>query len=287
MVRLWTAFVACMRSSRPAACPRESAPSQTKNAAARYRGAGILDPFTHYVQRRFQAACTSSMQLYRELIGLGYAGSYHRREPVRDRYQEGHRGPRPDSDAQPMHDHLMDHAPAGNTPALKDRATGSRTERLPGDPRCLRPRMGVHRHDPPSSGPPAAGLDPESRGEWPGGHRHLCRVEGHANRSKTIKRQMYGRASFTLLRARILQQPPPSRENDHNPSVGHTEQHSWAQGVGAGSRHEDEIARASGLVCDPMRQRTLTHHTKKVLVDQLSDGRGSGCEWPPVCRSPG
>ncbi|WP_406730124.1 transposase [Streptomyces sp. NBC_01794] len=32
-------------------------------------------------------------------------------------------------------------------------------------------------------------------------------VEGHVNRIKTIKRQMYGRASFALLRARILLQP--------------------------------------------------------------------------------
>ncbi|MFI6463133.1 transposase [Streptomyces sp. NPDC050538] len=32
-------------------------------------------------------------------------------------------------------------------------------------------------------------------------------VEGHVNRIKKIKRQMYGRASFTLLRARILLQP--------------------------------------------------------------------------------
>jgi transposase len=29
-------------------------------------------------------------------------------------------------------------------------------------------------------------------------------VEGHVNRVKTIKRQMYGRASFDLLRKRIL-----------------------------------------------------------------------------------
>jgi transposase len=29
-------------------------------------------------------------------------------------------------------------------------------------------------------------------------------VEGHVNRVKTIKRQMYGRAGFTLLRKRIL-----------------------------------------------------------------------------------
>ncbi|MER5214315.1 transposase [Streptomyces sp. NPDC002838] len=32
-------------------------------------------------------------------------------------------------------------------------------------------------------------------------------VEGHVNRIKTIKRQMYGRASLRLLRARILLQP--------------------------------------------------------------------------------
>ena len=29
-------------------------------------------------------------------------------------------------------------------------------------------------------------------------------VEGHVNRLKTIKRQMYGRAGFTLLKARVL-----------------------------------------------------------------------------------
>lgn len=32
-------------------------------------------------------------------------------------------------------------------------------------------------------------------------------VEGHVNRVKTLKRSMYGRASFTLLRTRILTQP--------------------------------------------------------------------------------
>jgi transposase len=29
-------------------------------------------------------------------------------------------------------------------------------------------------------------------------------VEGHVNRLKTVKRQMYGRAGFVLLRARVL-----------------------------------------------------------------------------------
>jgi transposase len=35
--------------------------------------------------------------------------------------------------------------------------------------------------------------------EWSNGP-----VEGHVNRLKTIKRQMYGRAGFVLLRARVL-----------------------------------------------------------------------------------
>ncbi len=34
-------------------------------------------------------------------------------------------------------------------------------------------------------------------------------VEGHINRLKTLKRQMYGRAGFELLRARVLPLPPP------------------------------------------------------------------------------
>jgi transposase len=37
-------------------------------------------------------------------------------------------------------------------------------------------------------------------------------VEGHINRLKTIKRQMYGRAGFNLLRSRVLAftpAPPP------------------------------------------------------------------------------
>lgn len=33
------------------------------------------------------------------------------------------------------------------------------------------------------------------------------RVEGHVNRLKLIKRQMYGRANFDLLRIRVIYQP--------------------------------------------------------------------------------
>jgi transposase len=34
-------------------------------------------------------------------------------------------------------------------------------------------------------------------------------VEGHINRLKTLKRQMYGRAGFELLRARLLPSAVP------------------------------------------------------------------------------
>ena len=40
------------------------------------------------------------------------------------------------------------------------------------------------------------------RGPWSNGP-----VEGHVNRLKTIKRQMYGRAGFVLLRARVVRAP--------------------------------------------------------------------------------
>lgn len=46
-------------------------------ASAQDRGHGVLEPFMEYVQHRFHAGCTSSMQLYREVLGLGYTGGYH------------------------------------------------------------------------------------------------------------------------------------------------------------------------------------------------------------------
>lgn len=42
-------------------------------------------------------------------------------------------------------------------------------------------------------------------------------MEGHINRLKTIKRQMYGRAGFDLLKSRVLPWTlrPPLRETKH------------------------------------------------------------------------
>ena len=39
-------------------------------------------------------------------------------------------------------------------------------------------------------------------------------VEGHVNRLKLIKRSMYGRAKFDLLRLRVLYTTPPSKQEE-------------------------------------------------------------------------
>src|ERR1700730_5971132 len=47
-------------------------------------------------------------------------------------------------------------------------------------------------------------------------------VEGHINRLKTLKRQMYGRAGFELLRARLLPMArgsPPAPKLRKNPRI--------------------------------------------------------------------
>ncbi|MER6150876.1 hypothetical protein [Streptomyces hirsutus] len=57
----------------------------------------------------------------------------------------------------------------------------------------------------PAVGPGAEVLDAVTAGltlPWSSGV-----VDGHVNRVKTLKRAMYGRASFTLLRTRVLTQP--------------------------------------------------------------------------------
>ena len=45
-------------------------------------------------------------------------------------------------------------------------------------------------------------------------------TEGHVERIDTIKRQLSGRASFNLLRARFLRRQQSSRKRGQNPAVG-------------------------------------------------------------------
>jgi transposase len=197
-------------------------------ASAGDRGAGVLDPFTDYVQDRFQAGCTNSMQLYRELLAFGYAGGYH----VVNRYvtsiRKGVAIPtlavtpsprtitswimRPQETLRASDSAQLETA----RNACPEIAAACDLAREFTD--MVRHRQGHLLRDwiqkAELSGPEAIGIFAGSvRQDLPAVTAGLTlsyssgAVEGHVNRIKTIKRQMYGRASFTLLRARILLQP--------------------------------------------------------------------------------
>ncbi|WP_235990261.1 transposase [Streptomyces ureilyticus] len=197
-------------------------------ASAGDRGAGVLDPFTDYVQDRFQAGCTSSMQLYRELLALGYTGGYH----VVNRYVTSIRkgvaiptlavtpSPRTiTSWIMRPHETLR----ASDSAQLETARNACPEIAAACDlarefTAMLRHRQGHLLRDwiqkAELSGPEAIGIFADCvRQDLPAVTAGLTlsyssgAVEGHVNRIKTIKRQMYGRASFTLLRARILLQP--------------------------------------------------------------------------------
>ncbi|MCT9094303.1 ISL3 family transposase [Streptomyces sp. ASQP_92] len=197
-------------------------------ASAQDRGAGLLDPFTDYVQHRFQAGCTSSMQLYRELIGLGYAGGYH----VVNRYvitiRKGTAVPAQAVTPSPRTITSWIMRPQETLrPSASAQLEAVRNACPEITAACdlaweftdmARHRQGHQLRDwiqkAEVSGPEAIGVFAGSvRQDLPAVTAGLTlpyssgAVEGHVNRIKTIKRQMYGRASFTLLRARILLQP--------------------------------------------------------------------------------
>ncbi len=62
-------------------------------------------------------------------------------------------------------------------------------------------RIGVGAGDRPRM---LANLLPTQRSVWVKEALTRCEVEGHVTRIKLIKRQMFGRANFDLLRRRIL-----------------------------------------------------------------------------------
>jgi transposase len=197
-------------------------------ASARDRGPGVLGPFHSYVQRCFESGLTSSMQLYRELLAMGYTGGYH----VVNRYVLTIRrgtaiparalipGPRRITSwimrAQEDLSRTDRAALDAVRRACPDIATADDLAR--GFTDMLRHRRGHLLHDwiqkAEVTGPAPIGCFADYL------RRDLAAVtagltlpyssgvvEGHVNRIKTIKRQMYGRASFRLLRTRVLLQP--------------------------------------------------------------------------------
>ncbi|MFE2972371.1 ISL3 family transposase [Streptomyces sp. NPDC059340] len=197
-------------------------------ASAQDRGHGVLDPFIEHVQHRFQAGCTSSMQLYRELLALGYTGGYHVVNRNVMAIREGIAVPARSVAPRPrdITSWIMRPQESLNTSdvaqldavrsACPEIAQACDLAREFTD--MLHHRRGHLLRDwiqkAERGGPDALGVFADSiRQDLHAITAGLTLpyssgiVEGHVNRIKTIKRQMYGRASFALLRARILLQP--------------------------------------------------------------------------------
>ncbi|MCA1667586.1 MAG: transposase [Thermomicrobia bacterium] len=212
---------------------RLGGPPERKQPRPRRRHHKVLDPYTGHLLQRWEEGCHTATRLWREIRGMGYRSSYANvvrflaplRLPVGQRpsiYRE-----RGTSDPTP-------------TPRQVAMLLLQRPERLSTDEQALiarlceadgaiaaahtlthgfatmaRERQGERLDswiadaiaaDIPDLRRFALGLLPDKEAiraglteEWSNGP-----TEGHINRLKTLKRQMYGRAKFDLLRKRLL-----------------------------------------------------------------------------------
>ena len=194
----------------------------------------ILEPFLAELTLRFEAGCHNSMQLWRELAKLGFPGSYATVHKVVCRLQQGlpaHRGSSSGSLSQKQRYSVRqakwlftaqpDSLPVEDAAALEDileQGDLAQLYRLAQDfsaiirlrlvdqldtwlakaktsqfPAFRRLSASLHRE---YDALKAAVLLPWSSGQ----------VEGQVQRLKLIKREMYGRANFDLLKQRVLLQ---------------------------------------------------------------------------------
>ncbi|MGA5069064.1 BTAD domain-containing putative transcriptional regulator [Streptomyces exfoliatus] len=183
-----------------------------------------LDAFKPYLDVRWNQGCTNAWTVWEEIVPLGYEGSYQR---VRAYFREKRLSPGPVTARPPSPrvvagwilrrpesltetDRLrlkavLVHCPeldalTGHVRSFGQMLTERQGERLP---QWL---DAVRQDDLPSLHTLAAGIERDRDAviagltlPWNSGV-----VEGHVNRIKMLKRQMFGRAGFDLLRKRVL-----------------------------------------------------------------------------------
>jgi transposase len=187
--------------------------------------ASMLDAFKPHLHQRVDDGCDNLAQLYREICGLGYTGSY---STVRDYLAEqrpakapltapppptvrevtGWLTRRPDSlteDERPQLKALLDRCPELHAAYGHVRAFAAMLTQLTGQnlPRWIND---VRTAELPGISSFASGLEQDFdavlqglTSRWNSGP-----VEGRVNHIKMIKRQMFGRAGLPLLRKRVL-----------------------------------------------------------------------------------
>jgi transposase len=189
--------------------------------------ASVLDAFTPYLTQRWNEGCTNAAQLHAELQAQGWSGSLRTVQgylrPFRAQQQAAPAAPTPapkprhvvtwimsDPDRLDPGDHLRLKEVLTRCPELKA-AAGQVREFA----KMLTHRRGHRLEEWITT--TTAGSDPHLAGFAEGLRRDQAAVtagltlpyssgavEGTVNRIKMLKRQMYGRASFDLLRKRLL-----------------------------------------------------------------------------------
>ena len=211
----------------------EACPLQNKMAPR----PGIAEDFREQLWRLWQQGRHGGMNLFAEIRRSGYIGSYGSLmrflEPWREQRGTASRSSRP---AEPIHPgairHISPRAAASLMGKLKPQLNAKQSE-IVGFLKCHCPGFAAMRHLVLSfrsivcggkasslkrwaEKAEAAGLGAihgfvrQLKKDWAAAENAVKQVwsngpvEGHINRLKTLKRQMYGRARFELLRARTL-----------------------------------------------------------------------------------
>jgi transposase len=202
------------------------APSLEELLAKTAERASVLDGFTAYLHQRWNQGCTDAAQLTKELKAQGYAGSDQtvRRylRPFRSGRPTPPPGPTPptvrevtgwimcraealEAEEQTGLQHVLARCPqldaaSGHVAAFAELMSGLRGKRLDGW------IAAVEADDLPGLHSFTSGLRRDQQAVTNGLTLPYSSgaVEGSVNRIKMLKRQMYGRAGFDLLRKRVL-----------------------------------------------------------------------------------
>ena len=185
----------------------------------------ILDPYVEHLHQRWAEGCTCATTLLAEIRELGYRGTYGTLSQYLKPFRDGRRPPR--AARPPKIRHITswilrrpDDLHPDDQVRLKDvRARCRHLDALAGHVTAFAEILtGRHGHrldawiatvdadDQPALHSFTAGLrrDYDAVRNGLTLHHNSGPVEGHVNRIKMIKRQMYGRANLDLLRKRIL-----------------------------------------------------------------------------------
>ena len=203
-----------------------NAPSLDELLAKTAERASVLDGFTAYLHQRWSQGCTDAAALTKELKAQGYAGSDQTVRRYLRPFRHGRPAPPPgptpptvrevtgwilrrpdalDDQEQTRLQEVLARCPqleaaSGHVAAFAEMLTGLHGDRLDGW------IAAVDADDLPGLHSFTTGLRRDHQAVTNGLSLPYSSgaVEGTVNRIKMLKRQMYGRASFDLLRKRVL-----------------------------------------------------------------------------------